>query len=188
MKKIAFLILACFMSLTIQAQVEHIKFMGIPVDGTLKTFEKQLKKKGFIPDARFKVLPKEYFPDSKIFKGAFSDDYNVTLVVKCDKETKIVNTVNVIIECNTETEMVRKYESYLSKYKEKYEGAKIVDFQSERKDGVSIGLYNSNHDDLIGMICLAKDIAPDTHATSVTIEYIDVYNMKAASANSLNDL
>ena len=188
MKKIAFLILACLMSLNIQAQVEHIKFMGIPVDGTLKTFEKQLKKKGFIPDFRFKDLPEELFPDSRIYKGSFADDNNVGLVFKCDKNTKIVYSANVLIECTTEREMVSKYESYLPMYQEKYADSEFKEFQNERKNGVTIPVFNSNHDGVIGMIILAKDIDPDTHAYKVTIEYFDGFNLNRVNANSLNDL
>ena len=175
------------MSLTIQAQVEHFKFMGIPIDGKISQFENQLKKKGFTPDPRFKILPKEYFSTARIYKGAFANEDNVTLVVKFDKNSKLVYSVNLIIDCYSENRMIEKYDEYESMYREKYEGSIFQNVQTERKTGISIGVPFLDQG-IYGMIVLAKDVEPGTEKNSVTIEYIDRYNLEINSSNSLDDL
>jgi hypothetical protein len=187
MKKIGLLFLICLMSLTIQAQVEHFKFMGIPIDGKISVFEKQLKKKGFASDVRFKMLPKEYFSTTRIYKGSFANEDDVSLVVNFDKNTKIVYSVNVIIECYSQNNMIKKYDEYESMYREKYTDSMFKDLQTERKTGISIGVPYMDQE-LCGFIFLAKDVEPGTEKCSVTIEYIDRYNFENKSSNSLNDL
>lgn len=187
MKKIGLLLMVCLMSLTIQAQVEHLRFMGIPIDGKISAFENQLKRKGFIPDPRFRTLPKEYFSTARIYKGAFANEDDVTLVVKFDKNTKLVWSVNVIIDCYSQNRMLEKYDKYESMYREKYKDSIFNDAQTERKTGISIGVP-SLEQGIYGLIVLAKDVEPGTEKYSVTIEYIDRYNLEKCSANSLNDL
>ena len=187
MKKIGLLLMVCLMSLTIQAQVEHLRFMGIPIDGKISAFENQLKRKGFIPDPRFKTLPKEYFSTSRIYRGAFANEDNVTLVVKFDKNTKIVYDVNIIIDCSSQNGMREKYDEYESMYREKYKDSIFNVIETERKTGISIGVPFLDQE-LCGMILLAKDVEPGTENYKVTIEYVDVYNMRKNNTNSLNDL
>ena len=47
MRKIYLAILFAFMSVALYAQSEHLKFKGIPIDGPIAQFEKQLLKEGF---------------------------------------------------------------------------------------------------------------------------------------------
>lgn len=39
--------ICCLFSILLQAQTEHFKFMGIPLDGKISAFDRELKKKGF---------------------------------------------------------------------------------------------------------------------------------------------
>lgn len=47
MKRFTSLIFAALFVIICQAQVEHLTFMGIPIDGKIKDFQKELKSKGF---------------------------------------------------------------------------------------------------------------------------------------------
>ena len=51
MKKSMMLIIVCLMSMCIQAQTEHLKFMGIPLTGSITAFQEKLKAKGIEYDA-----------------------------------------------------------------------------------------------------------------------------------------
>lgn len=188
MRRLYFLFIISLVSLTIQAQEEHFTFMGIPIDGNISVFEKQLKKKGFIRDKRFNSVPKELFPHLRIFKGSFADESNVTLSVQFDKISKIVHSLNVIIDCSYKGEMIRKYDSFYSMYKEKYADSYFKEFQTDRKDGVSIGVASKNMKSIIGMIFLAKDNVPNTDDFKITIEYTDTSNFNNSQSNNLDDL
>lgn len=51
MKK--FVLLFCFfISISCLAQQRHLTFMGIPIDGTINTFEAKLKSKGMLPNTK----------------------------------------------------------------------------------------------------------------------------------------
>lgn len=187
MKKVGLLLMTCLMSLTVQAQVEHFKFMGIPIDGKISVFQKQLKKKGFIPDPRFKMLPKEYMSTARVFRGAFANEDDVTLVVNIDKKTKLVYSVNTIIDCYSQKSMEKKYDEYESQYREKYKDSIFEDIKIERKTGISI-LVPFLDQGICGMIILAKDTEAGTENYKVTIEYFDRYNLEKSRSNSLDDL
>lgn len=50
MKKILVIMMAIMMYVTSFAQTtEHMKFKGVPMEGTLQTFTNKLKAKGFTP-------------------------------------------------------------------------------------------------------------------------------------------
>ena len=53
MKKGLLMLFGCLFALAIQAQSEHLKFMGIPLDGKINDFQSQLLKKGCTLDEFF---------------------------------------------------------------------------------------------------------------------------------------
>ena len=50
MKKILILILLTI-ALVVNAQTEHLRFMGIPLDGKISSFDREIRKKGFSLDS-----------------------------------------------------------------------------------------------------------------------------------------
>jgi hypothetical protein len=46
-KRVILTCICCLFSLFLQAQTEHFKFMGIPLNGKISSFDRELKKKGF---------------------------------------------------------------------------------------------------------------------------------------------
>ena len=46
MKKYITLIILSLLAITIHAQTEHAKFMGIPINGTITQFQQKLQAKG----------------------------------------------------------------------------------------------------------------------------------------------
>lgn len=67
MKKITSIFFALCVCLSLSAQ-EHIKFMGIPIDGTIDSFGAKLKGKGVEYNA---VKSKTAGPGGRIFSGTF---------------------------------------------------------------------------------------------------------------------
>jgi hypothetical protein len=58
MKKLFLFLVVALMALSAHSQTEseHMKFMGIPIDGTLDEFKSKLMAKGFEPDLEDKVV------------------------------------------------------------------------------------------------------------------------------------
>ena len=116
MKKILLLSLVCLLVLGIQAQeseVEHMQFMGILIDGPIKTFQSELSKKGFKRQS-------SSIKDTRNYTGVFSGE-DVELRVTYDMNTKNVYRVAVLIPCYRNPDAaVRKYNDYKFRLENKY--------------------------------------------------------------------
>lgn len=82
MKKILVIMMAIMMYVTSFAQTtEHMKFKGVPMEGTLQTFTNKLKAKGFTP---FGVQD-----GVSLLKGEFAGYKDCTVVAVADKSGMI---------------------------------------------------------------------------------------------------
>ena len=191
MKKFSVLFLACLMSLSIQAQIEHMKFMGIPIDGKISAFQKQIKKKGFCPDRKYNILPKEFFASSRPYIGYFAGEDNAHLLVSFNNKTKIVYEVKVIIDCISENELLSKYTSFCSDYKNKYETSIIKDLKDaspSNGQGISIYVPDKEKDTPIGLITILKEANDIEKKYNLVIQYWDITNLRSSSLSDVDDL
>ncbi|MBE6339462.1 MAG: hypothetical protein E7069_01825 [Bacteroidales bacterium] len=91
MKQIITLVML-LISVAAFAQTEHLKIMGIPIDGNITSFQSKLQQKGFVFKSN-KSTPGErevYKQYSEKFAGR-----NCSLFVSYDRNTKIVYDVQV---------------------------------------------------------------------------------------------
>lgn len=191
MKKFWVILFASLMSLSIQAQIEHMKFMDIPIDGKISAFQKQIKKKGFFPDRKFDMLPKEYFASSRIYIGSFAGEDNAHLLVSFNNKTKIVYEAKVLIDCISEKQLFSKYNSFCSDYKNKYKTSvikEIKDMGPKDGQGISIVVSYKEQDNPIGLITIIKEIDDADKKYNLVIQYWDIANMRASSIIDLDDL
>lgn len=141
-KRIVLSCICCLFSILLQAQTEHLKFMGIPLDGNINAFDKELKKKGFELDPYSgKMLDGTY-----IYNGVFSGE-TAQILVFYDNRTKNVYQAAVIIKCYTKTIAVRKYQDIRDMLEEKYSQDEAVKFYNDlnaehgeemKKDGLNL--------------------------------------------------
>ena len=87
MKKLfLLLVITLFVSVGAMAQTEHLKFMGIPLNGTITQFQNKLKAKGVdVNPSLNKFIP----TGGRAFKGVFSGN-DATIFVYYDEKTKKV--------------------------------------------------------------------------------------------------
>ena len=140
MKKIifVFLLLMPFIALSNYAQekLEHLTFMGIPIDGKINKFKRNLEKKGL---QYYTTINNQY-----IFKGSFAGDL-ANIFVMHDVKTQIVYGVGVSIDCMTPKMAKEKYDIYVRNYKDKYETDKwneIIKYYHENLDTLSEHIAN----------------------------------------------
>jgi len=70
MKKVLVLMMLAVMSISASAQSQnHLKFQGIPIDGTFAQFEAKLKAKGWKYDVE---ESRGYDVDTRLYKGTFA--------------------------------------------------------------------------------------------------------------------
>ena len=114
MKKCILLLMVSLFALTSFSQTERMKFMGIPIDGPLKKFCSQLKKKGFDRDP-YETRHK----DSRIYLGEFAG-HNSKVFVYSDAKSNNVHTVIVNISSYEEDVALSIYNNLRQMLIEKY--------------------------------------------------------------------
>jgi len=122
-----------------QEKLEHLKFMGIPIDGKIKQFGKSLEKKGL----RYytKINSNQY-----IYKGTFAGD-EANIYAMYDIKSQIVYGVGVDIKCLSHEIAKDKYNNYVNDYKDKYETDKwdsLLKYYSENQDSLLEHIANGS--------------------------------------------
>lgn len=215
-KSLLLLMLVSLLALTSFAQTEHMKFMGIPIDGPLKNFCSQLKKKGFVRDP-YETKHK----DSRIYIGEFAG-HNSKVFVYSDVKSNNVHSVIVnipsfeedialniynhlkelLIEKYREDIGVREYERLNERFADKIQEGKLKElkwrYEKEGDDGYEvtyISLPRPTHESIsnelgyIG-IYVRKDYSYAYKRTeyNVVISYTDNQNFSLCKNNIQDDL
>ena len=129
MRRIVSFIFAVLFVIICQAQVDHLTFMGIPIDGKIKDFQKELKSKGFIRTS-------ERSKNTRYYKGSFSGQ-RCKLLVQFNPNTNIVYSVAVCIPCGFKNHSELTYQNFKRDLIKKYETDKFSfynDYYKDRKD------------------------------------------------------
>lgn len=216
MKKCILLLMVSLFTLTSFSQTEHMKFMGIPIDGPLKNFCSQLKKKGFVRDP-YETKHK----DSRIYIGEFAG-HNSKVFVYSDSKSDNVHSVIVnissfeediafiiyknlkelLIEKYREDIGVREYERLNEQFADKIQEGKLKElkwrYEKEGDDGYEatyIILPRPTHENFsnelgIIVIYVRKDYSYVYKRTeyNVVISYTDNQNFSHSKSNIQDDL
>ena len=187
MKKLMLAFIICLSPLSVMAQTEHMKFMGIPIDGKISAFQRELKKKGFREDERIKLLPKNTFRGAHFYKGLFAEEM-ATLVVYFNEKTKIVDHTRIYINCSSKRHADDKYEFFRKKLLEKYKDIFISKDSENTTNEFGFAVLSSDKTRMIGFIYIEKKDDSDEGKHSVAIEYYDAANYNHSKDRVLDDL
>ena len=183
MKKISLFICLYFCAITICAQ-EHLKFMGIPLTGTISQFQTKLQAKGvFLNDFLSSNTPS----GTRIFNGTFST-HKAMIIVWYNKETKIVYGAKAVIEDLSEKTVQERFDEFARKLRLKYGEQGETD-----EDGnLSFTVLNTEKDMILGIISVYKrkneDLSGYPYHYTLHIEYNDFANYVVNAASELEDL
>lgn len=125
MKRILFFLVLAFVVFGTNAQNAHLKFMGIPLDGKISAFNKELKKKGFMLDE----FAGKKIEGTYIYNGIFAGE-RAQVFVSYDDKTQIVYQAVVIIRRYSKESVTRAYEDMRDMLEEKYsldEGIRLLE-------------------------------------------------------------
>jgi len=113
MKKLLFAIVACFCTITMQAQNEHLKFKGVPINGTLQEYVQKMQAAGFTSLGQHDGIA--------LLVGDFAGFKNCTIGVATLDGKDLVSKIAVIFPENTTwTALYGTYEQLKSLLTEKY--------------------------------------------------------------------
>lgn len=180
----------------------HLKFMGIPITGTISQFHTKLVAKGCTYD---KVESSSNSAGMRIFKGNLAQN-EVKIIVYYNTKTKIVYRVKALIYGIPEVLATQKYNEFKSfltvKYDSRYtktssfEGKELIQYLALRDDkNTSIdpeNLPSRLSDVAFGVIKLyiSKDLEDwnSPYNYYLHIDYYDQINNEKNNKNILDDL
>lgn len=179
MKRIFSFFVMLVLTLGMMAQTQHMKFMGIPLDGTISAFHQKLVAKGCKPNVEFnKTIP----VGGRAFTGTFFGE-KANIYVYYNAKTKVVYRAKACIQRSSEDDIIRKYNEVKSALEEKYPdayvskgeefGYEVMRFYTGQGE---IDLYVSKHD----------RVYPTEY--TLFIDYIDEVNDKKNENSKMNDL
>lgn len=179
----------------------HLKFMGIPITGTISQFHTKLVAKGCTYD---KVESSSNSAGMRIFKGNLAQN-EVKIIVYYNTKTKIVYRVKALIYGIPEVLATQKYNEFKSfltvKYDSRYtktssfEGKELIQYLALRDKNTSIdpeNLPSRLSDVAFGVIKLyiSKDLEDwnSPYNYYLHIDYYDQINNEKNNKNILDDL
>lgn len=145
MKRIALFLCSLFISLTILAQGNaHLKFMGIPITGTITQFQSKLTQKGCTYD---KSTSSVISAGTRAFKGTFVG-FKVDIYAYYDTNTKIVYRVKAVISGTSEDLAEQHYNKIKSLLSQKYGTDYMQTDTKEGKESVSFLCLKNLNDEV----------------------------------------
>lgn len=188
-KTLAILFLAI---LPIILHAKHLEFMGIPINGTINSFQTQLLKKGLKPDPLNNILP----VGVRGFTGNFAGE-NAQFYIYYNPTTKVVYQCRVLIlESSLKSSVQNAFEYFKDMLKDKYEWHSLTsDMLEENNDPYEYSLCVIEPPMVEGATVLgiiSIDIADYeklfTQKYAVRIEYEDLSNSRANKDSNMDDL
>ena len=187
MKKIISVFFAFFLCMAASAQ-QHMKFMGIPLDGTIDNFAMKLKAKGITYDA---AKSRALGPGGKIYNGTFMGE-KATFMVFFNAKSRIVFGVSVELSYSS-VELARVpftniAEQLVKKYPKAVYGAN-KDSNGDT-NGLTFSIPNEADTEKIGVIIQTLNNSQSLLEDDCTIRlsYTDVENFKKSEALNNEDL
>ena len=135
--------------------VDHFKFLGIPLNGTIENFDKQLKNKGF----------ENIFDDAYV--GMFDGDSVLVFPCVSDEINNVYGVMITVAEFDTHSEAIELIDRLKSRYEYKYNGV----FENQ---GSFESLTVLKKEKPFGIIFISTKKVGEKH--NVVVSYFDAVN------------
>ena len=187
MKKIISVLCALCLCMAVSAQ-QHMKFMGIPLDGTIDNFALKLKAKGITYDA---AKSRALGPGGKIYNGTFMGE-KATFMVFFNAKSRIVFGVSVELSYSSVKLARVPFTNIAEQLLKKYTNAEYGANKDSNGDinGLTFSIPNETNTEKIGVIIQTLDKSQSYLKDNCTINlmYTDVENFKKSEAINNEDL
>ena len=178
-------ILALLLCMTCVQAEEHMKFMGIPLNGTISQFQAKLTAKGVTHDV---AGSKGLSAGRRLFKGTFSGK-RAEIYVYFDEATKIVYRAKAVIESSEESLSKQNYDYFVSMLSQKYDDAEKKYGRQDSYETVTFLVPNNNEYatyTYLGSIDVYRSCYSFTYC--VHVDYTDAINIVKHENRNMEDL
>lgn len=185
MKRIAISIVLIFSAICMFAQSEHVKFMGIPLNGTILQFQQKLVAKGCRHDTRTSSV----FPNGiRAFNGSFAG-HKADIYVYYDETTKIVYRAKAVITCNGENIRDVQFNDIKNLLDTKYGTLFSQKDTQEGFDSYLFPILSEQSSEIIGSVAIyVTENQYGYHEYSLHVDYYDSNNNQKHERKRLEDI
>ena len=185
MKKIISVFFAICLCMAASAQ-QHMKFMGIPLDGTIDNFSMKLKAKGVTYDA---AESKAAGKGIRKFCGTFMGE-KATFTVFYNYKSKIVFSAAVELNYPTVESAHTPFVNLNDQLRQKYPDATCKENTGPdgKADGLAFDIFDETSDERIGFILQTLKVPGSGYGISICLTYTDMDNFQKSEAILSEDL
>ena len=184
MKKFSLTFLLCLMTILSYGQTKHLTIMGIPITGSINTFQQKLISKNYRLDTKEN---KELPVGERAFKGRFSG-HECTLKAYYFPDDKIVYKVRVSIDFVYESSADNAYKEIKRNLLRKYKYADTKTGRSSNGHESLSALIIDDEDDILGNIVLFVFENVDPYESELVVGYEDMDGLIKAEKKHTDDL
>ena len=185
MKKIISVFFALCLCVAASAQ-QHMKFMGIPLDGTIDNFAMKLKAKGITYDA---AESKSADAGTRIFYGKFMGE-KARFIVFYNYKSKIVFSAAVELNYPTVESAHTPFVNLNDQLQQKYPDATCKEYKRPDGDvdGLAMEIFDETGDNMIGFILQTLKAPSSGYGISIYLTYTDSDNLMKSGKILSDDL
>lgn len=181
MKKTLLMIVLMLSVVMANAQEEHMKFAGIPLNGTIDRFQSKLIAKGYKSNSYLnKRLPK----GTRAFDGTFAGE-KADVAVYYNETSKIVYGAKAYFDNLTEEKAKDKLENFKLLLKQKYYDGEFSEGEHNNYPSFEITTYLGA---VYGYLNKNADLEGYPYHFSVHLEYYDTKNARKYQNSLMDDL
>lgn len=175
MNKIISVLFVLCLCMAASAQ-QHMKFMGIPLDGTIDNFALKLKAKGVTYDA---AKSKAAGQGIRVFNGTFVGE-NAMIAVYYNSKSKIVYGAAVELQYSTVESAHTPFANLTEQLQQKYPNAKYRANRDSDGDanGEAFDIPDKTETKRIGVILQTLNVSDSGRGCSIWLMYTDVDNFQ----------
>lgn len=169
MKNLLVSTLLCLMAICSYGQTKHLTIMGIPITGSINTFQKKLLAKNY----RLNTKENKSLPvGQREFKGRFSG-HDCALRAYYFPDDKTVYKVRVAIDFLSASNADNAYKEIKRNLLRKYKNTDTTIKSTDDHESLH-ALIIDNEDDMLGFIDLIVFEGDDTYESILVVGYTDM--------------
>ena len=164
---------------------EHMKFMGIPLNGTINQFQTKLGTKGISVDV---ATNKSIGVGCRAFKGSFSGK-DAQIFIYYDESSKVVYRAKAVIQSSDEDICDNNYNYFVNMLSTKYSDAEME--RGEQDGHESISFFIPNDELTVYKYLGTIDVYRSNYYSisySIHVDYTDTLNKVKHENRNMDDL
>lgn len=183
MKRLYWVSLFCLITAFSYGQTKHLTIMGIPISGSITTFQQKLLAKNYRLDTKEnKLLPM----GQREFKGRFSG-HECSLRAYYFPDDKVVYRVRVSIDFISETRADAAYSEIKRNLLRKYKNSSAKTGSRDGHESISAMIIDDD-DDILGFIDMIVFEGDETYESILVVGYTDMDGFAKEEKKHTDDL